>query len=44
MVIIAVEFLRAKQGVGFMTFYYWEVLIPEKMCEGLFIVMAPGCC
>jgi NitT/TauT family transport system permease protein len=41
-VIIAVEFLRAKQGVGFMTFYYWEVLIPEKMYAGLFIVMVLG--
>ena len=42
MVIIAVEFLRAKQGVGFMTYYYWEVLIPEKMYAGLFIVMVLG--
>ena len=33
-VIISVEFLRAKQGVGFMTFYYWEVLSPEKMYAG----------
>ncbi len=41
-VIIAVEFLRAKQGVGFMTYYYWEVLIPEKMYAGLFIVMVLG--
>jgi len=41
-VIISVEFLRAKQGVGFMTFYYWEVLNPEKMYAGLFVVMALG--
>ncbi len=41
-VIIAVEFLRAKQGVGFMTYYYWEVLIPDKMYAGLFVVMALG--
>ncbi len=41
-VIIAVEFLRAKQGVGFMTYYYWEVLVPEKMYAGLFIVMVLG--
>ena len=39
-VIISVEFLRAKQGVGFITFYYWEVLNPEKMYAGLFVVMA----
>ncbi|SMX48615.1 ABC transporter permease [Maliponia aquimaris] len=41
-VIISVEFLRAKQGVGYMTFYYWEVLVPEKMYAGLVVVMAMG--
>jgi ABC-type nitrate/sulfonate/bicarbonate transport system permease component len=41
-VIIAVEFLRAKQGVGFMTFYYWEILAPEKMYAGLVVVMGLG--
>jgi ABC-type nitrate/sulfonate/bicarbonate transport system permease component len=41
-VIISVEFLRAKQGVGFMTFYYWEVLNPEKMYAGLVVVMLLG--
>ena len=41
-VIISVEFLRAKQGVGFMTFYYWEVLNPEKMYAGLAVVMMLG--
>jgi ABC-type nitrate/sulfonate/bicarbonate transport system permease component len=41
-VIISVEFLRAKQGVGFITFYYWEVLNPEKMYAGLLVVMALG--
>ena len=41
-VIISVEFLRAKQGVGYMTFYYWEVLVPEKMYAGLVVVMALG--
>ena len=30
-VIIAVEFVRAKTGIGFLTFYYWEILAPEKM-------------
>jgi NitT/TauT family transport system permease protein len=43
-VIISVEFLRAKQGVGFMTFYYWEVLVPEKMYAGLVVVMVLGVC
>ncbi len=41
-VIISVEFLRAKQGVGFITFYYWEVLNPEKMYAGLTVVMLLG--
>jgi ABC-type nitrate/sulfonate/bicarbonate transport system permease component len=41
-VIISVEFLRAKQGVGFITFYYWEVLNPEKMYAGLLVVMVLG--
>jgi ABC-type nitrate/sulfonate/bicarbonate transport system permease component len=41
-VIISVEFLRAKQGVGFITFYYWEVLDPEKMYAGLIVVMILG--
>lgn len=41
-VIIAVEFLRAKQGVGFITYYYWQVLLPDKMYAALFVVMALG--
>jgi NitT/TauT family transport system permease protein len=41
-VIISIEFLRAKQGVGFMTFYYWEVMSPEKMYAGLVVVMILG--
>jgi ABC-type nitrate/sulfonate/bicarbonate transport system permease component len=41
-VIISVEFLRAKQGVGYMTYYYWEVLVPEKMYAGLVVVMVLG--
>ena len=41
-VIISVEFLRARQGVGYMTFYYWEVLNPEKMYAGLLVVMGLG--
>jgi len=41
-VIIAVEFVRAKTGVGFLTFYYWEILSPEKMYAGLVVVMVLG--
>jgi NitT/TauT family transport system permease protein len=41
-VIIAVEFVRAKTGVGFLTFYYWEILSPDKMYAGLVVVMLLG--
>jgi len=41
-VIIAVEFVRAKTGVGFLTFYYWEILSPDKMYAGLVVVMVLG--
>ncbi|MCB1441069.1 MAG: ABC transporter permease subunit, partial [Nitratireductor sp.] len=41
-VVISVEFVRAKQGVGYITFYYWEVLNPEKMYAGLLVVMMLG--
>ena len=41
-VIIAIEFVRAKKGVGFLTFYYWEILAPEKMYAGLIVVMILG--
>ncbi|MCG8349821.1 MAG: ABC transporter permease [Chloroflexales bacterium] len=41
-VIVAIEFIRAKKGVGFITFYYWEVLVTEKMYAGLFVIMLLG--
>jgi NitT/TauT family transport system permease protein len=41
-VIIAIEFVRAKTGVGFLTFYYWEILSPDKMYAGLVVVMLLG--
>ncbi|MBP7960803.1 MAG: ABC transporter permease [Caldilineaceae bacterium] len=41
-VIVAIEFVRAKKGVGFLAFYYWEILVTEKMYAGLFVVMALG--
>jgi NitT/TauT family transport system permease protein len=41
-VIVAVEFIRAKKGVGFLTFYYWEVMITDKMYAGLFVIMFLG--
>lgn len=41
-VIVAIEFVRAKKGVGFMTYYYWEILSTEKMYAGLVVVMLLG--
>jgi NitT/TauT family transport system permease protein len=41
-VIVAIEFVRARKGVGYLTFYYWEILSTEKMYAGLFVVMALG--
>ncbi|MEZ4734509.1 MAG: ABC transporter permease [Caldilineaceae bacterium] len=41
-VIVAIEFVRARKGVGFMTFYYWEILSTEKMYAGLVMVMILG--
>jgi NitT/TauT family transport system permease protein len=41
-VIVAIEFVRAKTGVGYVIFYYWQILVTEKMYAGLFVVMALG--
>ncbi len=41
-VIIAIEFVRSTTGVGYLTFYYWEILSPDKMYAGLVIVMILG--
>ncbi len=41
-VIVAIEFVRARKGVGFMTYYYWEILSTEKMYAGLVVVMILG--
>lgn len=41
-VIVAIEFVRARKGIGFMTFYYWEILSTEKMYAGLVMVMILG--
>lgn len=41
-VIVAVEFIRAQTGVGFLVFYYWQILVIEKMYAALFVVMALG--
>ncbi|MFW5899534.1 MAG: ABC transporter permease, partial [Jiangellaceae bacterium] len=41
-VIVAVEFIRAQTGVGFVVFYHWQVLSTAKMYAGLVVVMALG--
>ncbi|CAN5613486.1 ABC transporter permease [soil metagenome] len=41
-VVVAVEFIRSQTGVGFLVFYYWQILVVEKMYAGLFVVMALG--
>jgi len=41
-VIVAVEFVRADRGVGFMIFYYWQILVTPRMYAALVVVMALG--
>lgn len=41
-VIVAVEFVRAQTGVGFLVFYNWQILATDKMYAGLFVVMLLG--
>ena len=41
-VIVAIEFIRAQIGVGFVVFYHWQILATDKMYAGLFVVMMLG--
>ncbi len=41
-VIVAVEFVRADRGVGYLVYHYWQVLGVPRMYAGLFVVMALG--
>lgn len=41
-VIVAVEFVRADRGVGFLIFYNWQVLVTPRMYAALVVVMALG--
>lgn len=41
-VIVAIEFVRAKIGVGRVILYYWEILSTAKMYAGLFVTMILG--
>ncbi|CAN5841652.1 ABC transporter permease [soil metagenome] len=41
-VIVAVEFVRADRGVGFLIFYNWQVLVTPRMYAALVVVMGLG--
>jgi ABC-type nitrate/sulfonate/bicarbonate transport system permease component len=41
-VVVAIEFVRAKMGVGHLIYYHWQVLEIDKMYAGLLVVMALG--
>ncbi len=41
-VVVAVEFIRSQTGVGFLVFYYWQILVTPKMYAALFVVMVLG--
>ncbi len=41
-VVVSIEFIRAKTGVGYLTFYYWEIMDTPKMYAGLVLVMLIG--
>ena len=40
--VVAIEFLRGEKGVGYITWYYWEIMIVENMYAGLIIIMTLG--
>jgi NitT/TauT family transport system permease protein len=41
-VIVAIEFVRAKTGLGYLVLYYWEIMVTEKMYASLLLVMILG--
>lgn len=41
-VIVAVEFVRADRGVGYLIYYNWQILSTAKMYAALVVVMALG--
>jgi ABC-type nitrate/sulfonate/bicarbonate transport system permease component len=41
-VIVAIEFVRAKKGVGYLVYYNWQVGNTDKMYAGLLVVMLLG--
>jgi NitT/TauT family transport system permease protein len=41
-IVIAIEFLRAQKGVGYITWYSWEIMVVENMYGGLVTIMFLG--
>lgn len=41
-VIVAIEFVRAKTGLGYLVLYFWEIMVTEKMYASLLLVMVLG--
>jgi ABC-type nitrate/sulfonate/bicarbonate transport system permease component len=41
-IVVAIEFLRGEKGVGYITWYFWEIMIVENMYAGLIIIMVLG--
>ena len=39
---VAIEFVQARKGAGFLILYYWEIMVPEKMYAALVVVMVLG--
>jgi len=40
--VVAIEFVCANKGIGYMSFYYREILFTDKMYAGLVVVMLLG--
>lgn len=41
-VIVAIEFIRARIGVGYVIYYHWQILETDKMYAGLLVTMLMG--
>lgn len=41
-IVVAIEFLRGEKGIGYITWYYWEVMIVKNMYAGLIVIMVLG--
>ena len=41
-IVVAIEFLRGEKGVGYITWYYWEIMVVKNMYAGLIVIMLLG--